>query len=336
MVTAAPAGLGDGGSGGDGGPAPLVATVVSAASHGHRRRRRSRRRRCATVVPVVPAVTGDAAAVGIGDRRPRRRRRRRRPKAVLAVTAVTARSVGQRRRRRRRGRRHRRHPTSLPALGGAGGNAGRVRQPRHGRPLWDGGRRYRVRPRSLPPLSTTGSWLTDSDGQVVMLHGPNEVYKVAPYDHPPAGSTTRTRSSWLTMASTLCGWASSGRQWSPRPASSTTDYLHSIDRHRADTGRPRHLQHLDMHQDAYSSDFGGEGAPAWAVQTTGCPTRELGFPFNEFFNPAGAARLGCVLVERPMSDGAGGRSVWRTVTRRCWNTLRTTSKATPTCSASRS
>ena len=43
---------------------------------------------------------------------------------------------------------------------------------------------------------------------------------------------------------------------------------------------------IDFHQDAYSTAFGGEGAPDWAVQTDGVANPSLPFPYNEFFNPA--------------------------------------------------
>jgi endoglycosylceramidase len=32
------------------------------------------------------------------------------------------------------------------------------------------------------PLGNTGTWLTDAEGRVVVLHGLNQVYKVPPYE----------------------------------------------------------------------------------------------------------------------------------------------------------
>jgi|GEM_PF-4392455 len=42
-------------------------------------------------------------------------------------------------------------------------------------------------PGSLLPVGTSGGWSTNSDGHVVLLHGLNEVYKVAPGDPLASG-----------------------------------------------------------------------------------------------------------------------------------------------------
>ncbi len=52
-------------------------------------------------------------------------------------------------------------------------------------------------PSGADSLGTTGSFLTNSDGQVVMLHGLNEVYKVRPASPVPTGSATTTTAAFL-------------------------------------------------------------------------------------------------------------------------------------------
>ena len=80
--------------------------------------------------------------------------------------------------------------TTLPALGGAGGTAGFLGT--HGAVGAFGknvnaSAAAQIFAGSLLPISTTGTWLTNSDGQVVILHGPNEVYKLPPYEPSASG-----------------------------------------------------------------------------------------------------------------------------------------------------
>ncbi len=138
----------------------------------------------------------------------------------------------------------------------------------------------------LLPISTTGSWLTNSDGQVVIPHGLNEVYKVAPYE-PAADGFSNNDAAFL--AANGFDVVRLGVIWSavePQPGVYDTAYLDSIQQTVQTLANHGIYTILDFHQDAYSSTFGGEGAPAWAVETGGLPNPHLPFPLNEFFNPA--------------------------------------------------
>jgi endoglycosylceramidase len=141
-------------------------------------------------------------------------------------------------------------------------------------------------PSDAGSIGTTGSWLTNSDGQVVILHGLNEVYKVPPGE-PSASGFSDDDAAFL--AANGFNAVRLGVIWSdlePEPGVFNTAYLDSIEQTVQTLGNHGIHSILDFHQDAYSSQFGGEGAPDWAVQTGGLPNPSLPFPYNEFFNPA--------------------------------------------------
>ena len=169
----------------------------------------------------------------------------------------------------------------LPALGGAGGNAGVFGE--HGM-VGDFG----MVP-TIPTdggLTTSGDWLTNSDGQVVLLHGLNEVYKVAPGE-PLAGGFNDDDAAFL--AQNGFNAVRVGVIWSDlesEPGMFDTAYLNSIEQTVQTLGSHGIYSIIDFHQDAYATAFGGEGAPDWATITDGSANPSLPFPYNEFFNPA--------------------------------------------------
>jgi endoglycosylceramidase len=179
--------------------------------------------------------------------------------------------------------------TGLPALGGAGGNAGVFGE--HGAVgefgTLPGGLAQPTGPDgSLLSLGTSGGFLTNSDGQVVTLHGLNEVYKIAPGD-PLASGFNNDDAAFL--AENGFNAVRVGVIWSdlePAPGVFNTTYLNSIESTVQTLGSHGIYSIIDFHQDAYSAAFGGEGAPDWAVQTDGVANPSLPFPYNEFFNPA--------------------------------------------------
>lgn len=181
-------------------------------------------------------------------------------------------------------------PTGLPALGGAGGIAGWLGS--HGAVGQFGklpaglGTPMQANDGSLPPLSTTGTWLTNSDGQVVILHGVNEVYKLPPY-LPSASGFSEDDAEFL--AANGFNVVRLGVIWAgvePEPGVIDTAYLASIRQTVQMLADHGIYTVVDMHQDNYSGTFQGEGAPEWATQTVGLPNPEFGFPINYFLNPA--------------------------------------------------
>ncbi len=174
------------------------------------------------------------------------------------------------------------HAGVLPALGGAGGSAGLLGA--HGAVG-----RFATLLGGAPPtlgFSTAGGWLTDGAGRAVVLHGLNEVYKVAPFE-PSAGGFGDDDAAFL--AANGFNAVRLGVIWAgvePQPGVFDDAYLASIAqtvRILADHGI---VTVLDMHQDSYSTVFGGEGAPEWATLTGGLPNPIFGFPVDYPLNPA--------------------------------------------------
>jgi len=173
-------------------------------------------------------------------------------------------------------------PDGLPALGGAGGDSSVFGI--HGM-VGDFGTTTGD-PSGADSLGTTGSFLTNSDGQVVMLHGLNEVYKIASGE-PSASGFSNDDAAFL--AANGFNAVRVGVIWSdlePEPGVFDPAYLASIESTVQTLGNHGIYSIIDFHQDAYSTAFGGEGAPAWATETNGATNVSLPFPYNIFFDPA--------------------------------------------------
>ncbi|MBV9721952.1 MAG: cellulase family glycosylhydrolase [Mycobacterium sp.] len=194
----------------------------------------------------------------------------------------------------------------LAALGGAGGTSGALGN--HGMVgdfgtvaagsgTGTGG--------SLLSIGTTGDWLTNSDGQVVILHGLNETYKEAPYE-PAADGFDNQDAAFL--AANGFNVVRVGVIWSelePDPGVYNTAYLDSIENTVQTLGNNGIYSILDFHQDAYGTEFGGEGAPAWATETDGATNVSLPFPYNEFFDPAETQAWDSFWSNAESPNGAG-------------------------------
>ncbi|HNM86708.1 MAG TPA: cellulase family glycosylhydrolase [Mycobacterium sp.] len=181
--------------------------------------------------------------------------------------------------------------TGLPALGGAGGNPGSLgshgavgRSGTGGVGSWtdvtEGA------DASLLTITPNGTWLTTPDGRVVILHGANEVYKVDSYAPADAGFDADDAEF---LAANGFNVVRLGMIWAavePEPGVFDHDYLASIAQTVQVLAAHGVYTLLDMHQDNYSTVFGGEGAPVWATQTGGLPNVDYGFPWNYFLNAA--------------------------------------------------
>jgi endoglycosylceramidase len=119
-----------------------------------------------------------------------------------------------------------------------------------------------------PLAARSGPYLTDRYGRVVFLHGVNAVYKRPPFELYPD-----PRHPWSFTAADASKIAELGFDvvrlgvlWQGLAPSDKGPNSPSVCR-RGPPRAPHPL--LDMHQDLYSSAFGGEGAPPWAVCTDG-------------------------------------------------------------------
>jgi endoglycosylceramidase len=137
------------------------------------------------------------------------------------------------------------------------------------------------------PLGHSGRWITDPGGRVVIVHGINMVYMLAPY-YPAAAGFGDDDAAFLSRIGFDA--VRVGVIWKavePRPGVYDDSYLRRI----AATVRTLHrhglLSLLDFHQDMYNERFQGEGAPDWAVQDDGLPAfPQHGFPGNYTSMPA--------------------------------------------------
>ncbi|MFL0177998.1 MULTISPECIES: cellulase family glycosylhydrolase [unclassified Mycobacterium] len=175
--------------------------------------------------------------------------------------------------------------SGLPALGGVGGVAGLL-DGTHGAVGHYGALPGGITGTVTAPVEVTNGWLTNSDGQVVLLRGLNQVYKIPPYE-PAAGGFSEEDAAFLAASgfnSVRLGIIWAGVE--PQPGVIDYDYLASVKETVEMLGRHNIVAILDMHQDLYNEEFGGEGAPDWAVLTGGLPNPLLGFPGTYPLNPA--------------------------------------------------
>ena len=138
----------------------------------------------------------------------------------------------------------------------------------------------------LPQLGTTGKWITDTDGNVVILRGVNLVSKTREtpeqlgFDARNAELLARHGVSVVRLGVIWCNVQ-------PDPRSSITgegfddNYLASIERTIELLAQYRIYTLVDFHQDAYGAPW-GYGAPAWAVVKGGSPKPHYGFPICTF------------------------------------------------------
>ena len=151
---------------------------------------------------------------------------------------------------------------------------------------------------SGPLLSKNlGPFMVDRFGRVVTLHGVNAVYKRAPYTLTvePGQPNSLAESDAARIAKLgfnvvrvgviwagiepgsggpnqpqVCNRGTPGdpHMWNQQVASS---YIAQVAQVVRELGLHHVYSLIDMHQDVWSSVFGGEGAPAWATCTDGLP-----------------------------------------------------------------
>jgi endoglycosylceramidase len=138
---------------------------------------------------------------------------------------------------------------------------------------------------SVPQLRREGRWMVDEKDRVVLLHGVNAVWKLAPYHPPdePAGFTAAD-ADWLRehgFNTVRLGTLFAGVM--PQQGVIDPAYLAGVDRVVQLLASRGIWVMLDFHQDMYSERYQGEGFPGWAVYDDGIPhLNDFGFPGNYF------------------------------------------------------
>ncbi len=157
-----------------------------------------------------------------------------------------------------------------------------------------------------------GPYLRDQYSRVVILHGVNAVYKLAPYELTvtPGQPNTFDAADARTIARLGFNVVRLGMLWQGlepgaggpnqpavcTPGAPANPHMYSAATVRAYLakvaavvdllGRYGIYTLLDMHQDVYNSLYRGEGAPAWAVCTDGLPIVALGGRWSQnYHNP---------------------------------------------------
>ena len=190
-------------------------------------------------------------------------------------------------------------PGVLPALGGAGGLGGDDGS--HGA-AGDYGTLAGGPPTAgTGGLTDTGTWITNSNGDVVIMHGLNEVMKVAPYEPSAEGFSTQDAQFLEDNGFNAVRLGVIWEAVEPEPGVFNDAYLANIAQ-TVQTLADHHIYViLDMHQDDYGSALGGEGAPAWATQTDGLPIPNPPNPES----PAQYVAWGHFWSNSDASDGVG-------------------------------
>ena len=140
-----------------------------------------------------------------------------------------------------------------------------------------------------PRLQRDGRWLIDNHNRVVISHGVNLVWKLAPYFPPNSlEGFTAADADWLVEHG--FNTARIGTLWigvSPTaPGQIDQNYLAAWDRVVQLLAERGIWMLFDFHQDMLGEIYQGEGVPEWGIPTglttslLGSPA--LGFPFNYF------------------------------------------------------
>ena len=171
------------------------------------------------------------------------------------------------------------------------------------------------------PLSHSGRWITDARGRVVVIHGINMVYKIAPY-YPAAIGFDADDAAFLRSIGFDA--VRVGVLWQavePQPGVYDDGYLAHIAATVATLAHQGIVSLLDFHQDQYNQLFQGEGFPSWSVQDDGLPAEpQLGFGADYIGMPALQRAFDHFWENSPGPGGVGLQdryaAAWRHVAQR--------------------
>lgn len=151
------------------------------------------------------------------------------------------------------------------------------------------------------PFTNSGTWITDADGRVVVLHGENVVNKNAPY-YPSALGFDERNAEFLAKEGFNA--VRLGFFWSaaePEPGKYDNGYIDKFRNTVSMLYRHGIVTLIEAHSDIWGARFGGDGAPEWATIDDGEPNpgeyrgqiyvnmmanRAVKASFDNFFNNA--------------------------------------------------
>jgi endoglycosylceramidase len=175
-------------------------------------------------------------------------------------------------------------------------------------------------PPSAPPLTSTGHWLTDNTGRVVILHGVNIATKTASATPLTAGFSQEDVDLLVDNGFNTVRLIVSWESIEPEPGRIDRDYLDEMSiayRMLADAGI---FVLIDMHQDMWGPKYGGNGHPEWTNVDDDMPAEpDSGFPLNYFVMPALQRAFDSFWANKaPAASPSRGlldhyAAVWRTV-----------------------
>jgi endoglycosylceramidase len=170
------------------------------------------------------------------------------------------------------------------------------------------------------PLGHAGRFLTDAAGQVVILHGLNMVSKVAPYEPQAAGFGVAAARSLAADGFDVVRLGVLYSAVEPEPGVFSARYIASIKHTVAILAGQGVYSLLDFHQDQLGTGFGGEGFPAWSIETDGLAVTPFPFPSGYTSSAALAAAFDNFWTDRPGPGGVGLQeryaAAWRYVAAR--------------------
>jgi endoglycosylceramidase len=135
-------------------------------------------------------------------------------------------------------------------------------------------------------LSHAGRWITDANGRVVVFHGTNMVYKLAPFYPAAAGFGSEDAAYLRRLGFNAVRVGVIWQALEPQPGLFEDSYLNHIATTVNLLARYGIFSILDFHQDQYNQVFAGEGFPSWSIQTDGLPNTKTAFPTGYEVNPA--------------------------------------------------
>lgn len=174
-------------------------------------------------------------------------------------------------------------------------------------------------PASAGPYTTVGRWLVDGQGKVVIQHGENIAQKRAPYTAESLGVRDEDAQFLADHGFNAVRLAIFWAGLEPQPGIYDERYIDSIKDTVAMFHRHGITTMIDLHQDAWSEKYGGDGAPDWAAIDDNFLNTHSGI-LGAGTNPANNQAIENFFANRPAPDGVGIRthfiSMWHHVAAR--------------------